>query len=290
MDEQEPRHDEPVEGHDDAAGPVYDRSSAAVLRPREPFVRWVRGLDPAPEGEPVTVDREPVVVLVPRFSNEEDADLWLREHYGTLFAFELRAWCRDEQRWPADRSWDVFSAWFDVTWSATVVDCSHVGVPPFDCPPLSLRQVIEELANVPDHTALFVDTRTGGLLLLTDEQVDAALEDRATDPARPEGWRDVVDAARDGFQQEYYIEIDNPYLLDDRALMETFAGTAPAPASVRNRLADALQAKKARKRFEEVVDRSNLRSEWEGFMRESVAETMRAWLDAVGLPFANDVE
>jgi hypothetical protein len=269
---------------------TYDASSAIVLHPKQPFTDWRREVfpnDSSDDDEPFG----PVVVIIPEFDRKSDALEWLRENCAPVFEFELTQWTGDDAVWPPDRSWPVFSEWFDVTVALNVHDSSDLNPPPaeIDCPPVSLEQIVEELENLPQDGTLFLDLNTGGLVMLSDDQLDAVSGDEDDSYAdRPAGWQTVVASARDAFSEDRYLELENPFLLDDGPLMEAFAATVQAPPSVVNRLRDALRGRRASQRFLQVVDRAGLRHRWADFTRDAVTETMRVWLQEMGIPTRAD--
>jgi hypothetical protein len=86
--------------------------SAVVLRPRKPFLDWLRGLEgptilPRPEDPPT-------LYLVPPFDDEEEAAEVLSRVFPGLFEEELNAWWTDPDGWPPRRTFVVFRQWFDI--------------------------------------------------------------------------------------------------------------------------------------------------------------------------------
>ncbi|MFN8178236.1 MAG: hypothetical protein U0167_09915 [bacterium] len=96
--------------------------SAAVVRPREPFVRWVMSIDdsdPDLEGE---VRSQASVYLVPPDPNEEEEAAPLSLWFVEVFDRELEGWYLDESLWPQSRDIETFLEWFEVTTESVVVD------------------------------------------------------------------------------------------------------------------------------------------------------------------------
>jgi len=85
-----------------------------ILRPRQPFVDWVRESDP---GDPVPeeVIRESVsAFLIPDFDMTADSHAWIRENFELLFEIQVDEWYTDAAMWPSERDWETFQEWFDV--------------------------------------------------------------------------------------------------------------------------------------------------------------------------------
>ena len=86
-----------------------------IVRPKEPFLEWLRGL-PGPGGDATLEElrRDCNAYLIPEWETPEELDHRLKEHCRDIFEEELRAWWLGEEDWPAKRTWSVFRAWFDI--------------------------------------------------------------------------------------------------------------------------------------------------------------------------------
>ena len=97
--------------------------SAALVRPREPFVKWAMTVDSGGNRHLESQIRSQVsVYLVPpdRKGREEAAPL--EQWYSGVFSRELENWYRDEATWPPDRDLEMFLAWFEVSTNSVVID------------------------------------------------------------------------------------------------------------------------------------------------------------------------
>ena len=106
--------------------PVLNRA-AVILRYREPAVRWINQADPDVDGPEIglkAANEEATVHLI----SDEDGDgpnavnQWLKGNYQELFESELEEWYSDPELWPADRTLELFRAWFDVECHSVIVD------------------------------------------------------------------------------------------------------------------------------------------------------------------------
>lgn len=87
-----------------------------LLRPKQPFIDWVRDADPGP-GTPVgeEVARDAVqAFLIPEFDMTPDTHAWIRENYDLMFEIALDSWYTDPALWPEQRDWEAFNGWFNV--------------------------------------------------------------------------------------------------------------------------------------------------------------------------------
>jgi hypothetical protein len=98
--------------------------SAVVVRPRQPFVDWLKSVEGL-ELPDVTLDQlEKTLYLVPDYEDPDDADKVLKKVCDEIFWRELAGWYTDEETWPRDRNLKVFKQWFDVEHFDVVEDVS----------------------------------------------------------------------------------------------------------------------------------------------------------------------
>jgi hypothetical protein len=114
---------------------IVDRS-AAIIRPKQPFLEWLNGLP----GNDVVLSLDEIrsdctVILVPEAAEPEDSIAYIDDLAEKLFEQELASWVADDALWPQKRSLKLFWEWFDVE--------IHLGV---------MDAVEEEIHNTPaDH-------------------------------------------------------------------------------------------------------------------------------------------
>ena len=97
--------------------------SAAVIRPKQPFIDWANGL-PDAESEVSLEDfrSDCTVVLMPEFDTPEEG----REHLDAiaedLLEAELMDWCTCESWLPPNRTKEMFWEWFEVEIHSMIID------------------------------------------------------------------------------------------------------------------------------------------------------------------------
>jgi hypothetical protein len=271
---------------DPEGGPLDHLTSAFVLRAREPFVRWVRQI----LGESDDWTLPPIescrAFLTPELPTQALADTWLAQNYAELFGRCLEPWMDDETRWPVDRSFEAFLAWFDVIFAPAVDDMTGENKPAFTCDPISLRRVLAEFLELPPDGSLHVEVETGELFAWTDREIEAIHAGNAQSAGvSPEDMR----ALQEAFASESLIEIAHRGDVENVHTMATFAVSIASPA-VKNRLLGVLDGKKAGTRFRQAVDIAGLRHRWSAFLEQEAAKTLRESMDERGVPFVDDMD
>lgn len=88
--------------------------SAVVVRPRKPFLDWVRACDDEGVPEVTLEEMGSTLYLVPDYEDPVDAQRVLKKVFAEIFCRELEAWFTDEECWPRDRSLARFREWFEI--------------------------------------------------------------------------------------------------------------------------------------------------------------------------------
>jgi len=97
--------------------------SAVVVKPKQPFLDWLRTADPTSGGITLgELEQDPTIYLIPECDTEGDVRKALRKLCGEIFVEELAAWWTDEKSWPQDRGFTVFCRWFEWQHHSMLID------------------------------------------------------------------------------------------------------------------------------------------------------------------------
>jgi hypothetical protein len=145
--------------------------SAVILRPREPFLEWVRqqheGADALGEA------MAPAVAITPELPRADHQDAWLRQHSDALFVRQLEVWAV-EAAWPTDRSVETLRAWFDIEFVPAVDDMrDHDLRYEITCAAVSLAEVVDQFETIFDGGAVFVDVTAGTIVAFNELDMEA---------------------------------------------------------------------------------------------------------------------
>ena len=100
--------------------------SAVVVIPKQPFLDWLHRVDPTSVEIALTdLERDPSIYLLPECDLEAELEERLREACEEIFDGQLNGWYRVKERWPEDRSFDVFQRWFDYRLHSVLIDLAR---------------------------------------------------------------------------------------------------------------------------------------------------------------------
>jgi len=97
--------------------------SLMVVKPKQPFLDWVRSVDSEDERlELKDLRDDATAYLIPEFETFDDRMEILEWCAGFVFDQELRSWYTDEDLWPGLRDAEIFLEWFDIEFHSLVFD------------------------------------------------------------------------------------------------------------------------------------------------------------------------
>jgi hypothetical protein len=94
--------------------------NALLVRPKPAFWNWVKQTDKdftAPE-----LPIEYCVYLINETASSREATKWVKKNFDRIFINELDAWITDENYWPKNRTYKMFSDLFEVEFHNMVMD------------------------------------------------------------------------------------------------------------------------------------------------------------------------
>ncbi len=94
---------------------------AIVLKPKQPFFDWLQAAEPDNK-DPITSLDEQNVYLIREMEHNGKVRIWIKKHFEELFTNELNDWFIDENLWPKNRTYKMFTDWFDVEVHSMVLD------------------------------------------------------------------------------------------------------------------------------------------------------------------------
>ncbi len=98
---------------------AIDRN-AIIVRKKKPFFDWLNSIYPEDEQYSSLVDNN--IYLIREMEDNEAILKWLRKNYEKIFINELNDWYTNEDRWPENRTFIMFTEWFDIEICSTVLE------------------------------------------------------------------------------------------------------------------------------------------------------------------------
>ena len=102
---------------------MISNRAAIIVRPKAPFIEWVRSADG--DSSHITtreIRDEPNVYLVQDSEMDSEKNQVIADNYTNIFEEELFGWITDEAAWPKNRDLKTFKQWFQVDFHTMVLD------------------------------------------------------------------------------------------------------------------------------------------------------------------------
>lgn len=101
--------------------PTLNRS-AVTVKPKQPFVDWLRSADPTSGDIAAEAIAEPTIYLLPASEDDEELAVYVRLASQSIFEDQLDAWYQVRSKWPADRGFEAFCRWFEFRADTLLLD------------------------------------------------------------------------------------------------------------------------------------------------------------------------
>lgn len=151
--------------------------------------------------------------------------------------------------------------------------------------PVSLKVVADELGSITDEHTLYLDKRTGEIVLLSDEEFAIAEEEGDFDV--PEWQEKLILKAREVLHTAYFVELPNKFDRNDYSIMERFCHSQDN-RELSETLESAIRGNGAFRRFQDLIHLHGIENEWYQFENLAHQDIAADWLDANTIPYTRD--
>ena len=152
---------------------------------------------------------------------------------------------------------------------------------------VKLNEVVEALESAMEEHAHYLDKRTGEIILLTSEDLQAAEEDDLISEY-PDWQRESILKAREVLHDsEHFIELPDQFDVHEYRIMEDFC-LAFEDREVGDELRRLIKGGGAFRRFKNAIHEMGVDQAWYEFKRSELEKIAIEWLDENEIPYAHD--
>ena len=138
---------------------------------------------------------------------------------------------------------------------------------------VSLREVINEMAEIADQHSVFLNRRTGELFTIDDQQ-RVLFENSQPIHELAQGQH----VMREAMEAGDLLELPNKFEHHEYSIIERFCDTVSEPKH-KKKLARAIRGKQAFRDFQKIVVKLGLQERWIGFRNRELEAVATTWLD-----------
>ena len=150
--------------------------------------------------------------------------------------------------------------------------------------PVKLQDVVDALEATAEFSMYFLDKRTGEIVMLTDEDREAAESDAPL--SRYPGWQhEQILKAKEVQESEHFVELPDQVEIDEYEVMERFAREYKDQRTSAE-LLRSIKGKGAFRRFKDTISDLDLWPEWNAFRANEFEAIAADWLDSEEIPYS----
>jgi hypothetical protein len=153
-------------------------------------------------------------------------------------------------------------------------------------PPLvKLQDIVDELSFIPDEAASYLNTATGEVVSVTNEELRAAEEDRPCEDF-PEWQHDAIRIAGEILETDHYLPLPTKFDIHEYSIMERFC-YAVEDEAMREELCRAIRGRGAFRHFKDTIHDSGMAEAWYRYRDEALREIAFSWCEEHGIPYTD---
>ena len=148
---------------------------------------------------------------------------------------------------------------------------------------VKLSDIVEGLEFQSDECLSYLNTATGEVVSITDEELRAAEHDEPLEDF-PEWQHDAIRIAGEIIETDYYLPLPDRFEINEYRIMERFCLSID-DEDMRDDLCDAIRGRGAFKRFKDRMQVYGMAEEWYRYRDAALREIAMAWCEAHGIAY-----
>jgi len=151
---------------------------------------------------------------------------------------------------------------------------------------VSLRNFVNEMDVMGDQLHAYLNTATGELVTITDEDI-AAIENDDDWDDYPEWQRESLAAAKEVLASADYVPLPDKFDIHEYEIMERFC-YSNEDQKLGNELIHQIKGSGAFRRFKNAIRLHGVEDEWYRFRDRTIEEIAIEWLETHGIAYSKD--
>ncbi len=147
--------------------------------------------------------------------------------------------------------------------------------------PVKLKEIIEELSFQSDEVSSMLNTKTGEVISVSDEELRAAENEEPLENF-PEWQRDAIRLAGDILESDNYLPLPTKYDIHEYSIMERFCRSVH-DNDRRDSLCHAIRGRGAFRYFKDKIHEYGMADDWYAYRDGALREIAMAWCEKNGI-------
>jgi len=149
--------------------------------------------------------------------------------------------------------------------------------------PVKLEDVIDGIEMQADESESYLNIKTGEVVIISDEELSAAEEDKSVD-LFPEWQHELINKAKEILHSNDYISLPSKFDVDEYSIMEEYC-LSINDDQIRDILYHSIKGSGAFRRFKDNIYKYNLEEEWYKFRDKAIKQIAIEWCEDNGINY-----
>jgi hypothetical protein len=148
---------------------------------------------------------------------------------------------------------------------------------------VKLKDIIEGMEFQTDEGSSHLNTTTGEVIYIADEEIRAAEDETPLDHF-PEWQHEAIRVAKEFLESDGYLELPTKFDIHEYRIMERFCLSVDND-DMRDKLCNAIRGRGAFRRFKDRIHEYGIADDWYTYHDETLRKIAVDWCEANGIPY-----
>ena len=154
--------------------------------------------------------------------------------------------------------------------------------------PVSLRAVVDEMDILSDSMTSYINTKTGELFTVGEEEMNIVEQGTEDDKFIPEWQKEILPKVREVLESEDFIALPDKFEIHEYSIMERFC-LSISDDTTQDELLHAIRGSGAFRRFRDEIYRMDIEDDWYRFRGQALKRISVDFLEGEGIEFVDDL-
>jgi hypothetical protein len=148
-----------------------------------------------------------------------------------------------------------------------------------------LEDIVDALGFQSEVHKYYLDTNTGEVIMLSDEEVNAVEDDEPLENY-PEWHRELIKLARLVLEDKLgrFLPLPTSFDIHEYSIMERFSSKYP-DIGISQELCELIQGRGAFRRFKDVIHELGIQDEWYTYKEAALVDIAKQWCEEHGIKY-----
>ncbi|GMR07711.1 MAG: UPF0158 family protein [Gammaproteobacteria bacterium] len=153
--------------------------------------------------------------------------------------------------------------------------------------PVSLKAVVNEMDVISDEVTAYINTKTGELCAVSEEEANIIEEGKEDDEFIPDWQKEILPKVREVLESDDFVALPDQFEIHEYSIMERYC-LSLSDEGLQDELLRAIRGSGAFRRFKDAIHRKEIQDDWCRFRSEAFKSIASDFLESEGIAFVDD--